>query len=167
MSAEVTSMTGKSSTRSRWMLIPPPLLFALPLVLGNLLNRVAPLPLLPGALAGFAPWLGAVLLVLWALLFGSCLRLFVQARTTIIPHGRANALVTSGPYRLTRNPMYISLILACLGLTAFANTLWPVLFLLLPLWVLQMKVIPFEEQTMTSVFGSQYTAYSAQVRRWL
>ena len=167
MSAEVTSLSQKPTTRSPWMLVPPPLLFALAFGLGMVLHRSLPLPLLPGALASLSRWLGVALIGLGASLALGCVALFARQRTTIIPHDRARTLVTFGPYRVTRNPMYVGLTLVYLGVAVLTNTLWPVPFLALPLWVLQTRVIPFEEQTLTQVFGSQYTAYAARVRRWL
>ncbi len=167
MSAEFTGVTSKSIARSPWMLIPPPLLFVVPLVLGILLNRSLPLPLLPESLSSSRPWLAGVFLALFLATAAHGIGRFVRAHTTIIPHARPNALVTSGPYRLSRNPMYIGLTCVYLGLTVLANTLWPLPFLLFPLWVLQTKVIPYEEQMLTSVFGSEYIAYTARVRRWL
>lgn len=167
MSAELTSLPHKPLTRSPWMLIPPPLLFALVFILGLELNRLYPLPLIPHPLTGPARPLGLVLIALGACLSLGCVALFASRRTTIIPHAAAHSLVTFGPYRVTRNPMYGGLTLVYLGVAVLVNTVWPLPFLALPLWVLQTRVIPFEEQTLTRVFGSEYAAYSARVRRWL
>ncbi len=167
MTTEWSRMTAKAAAYSRWMLVPPPLLFAGVFGLGMVVQRWLPLGLLPEALASLTPWLGGVCLALGVALTMSCVALFARRRTTIVPHARANSLVAVGPYRVTRNPMYLGLTLVYLGATALTNTLWPLLFLALPLWVLQTRVIPFEEQTLTAAFGDQYAAYSAQVRRWL
>jgi protein-S-isoprenylcysteine O-methyltransferase Ste14 len=167
MSAELRSAPSQGSIRSAWMLIPPPLLFAGAFVAGTLLQHVAPLALLPSAWSALGQGMGVLLIGLGGALALGCVGLFAQARTTIIPHGHAHRLVTYGPYRLTRNPMYVALTLVYLGVTALTNSFWPLPWLALPLWVLQTKVIPFEEQTLTGLFGSRYTAYSAQVRRWL
>ena len=64
------------------------------------------------------------LLGIGAALAATCLALFVRRRTTIVPHGRATALVTSGPYRLTRNPMYVSLTCFGVGVAVATNVLW-------------------------------------------
>lgn len=167
MSAEVTSLPQKSITRSPWMLIPPPLLFVLVFILGVQLNRLFPLPLLPTSLSNIARGLGVVLIGLGVVLAPGCVALFARRHTTIIPHARPHALVTDGPYRATRNPMYVGLTLVYLGVCLLTDTVWSVPFLALPLWVLQTKVIPFEEHSMAQVFGSEYTAYTARVRRWL
>lgn len=167
MSAELTSVTTQPIARSPWMLIPPPLLFAASLAAGVLIQRRAPLPLLPEPAASLAPWVGGGLTLLGVGLMISAVGLFARTRTTIVPHGRARALVSVGPYRFTRNPMYVALTLVYLGVTALANTVWPVPLLALPLWAMHTRVIPFEEQTLTRVFGSQYTEYASRVRRWL
>ena len=90
-----------------------------------------------------------------------------RGRTTIHPGGPASALVTSGIYRHTRNPMYLSFLffMAGLGLT-FSN---PWLFLLAPLlfFYVQERVIKREEGYLTARFGPEYIAYRNKVRRWL
>jgi protein-S-isoprenylcysteine O-methyltransferase Ste14 len=149
------------------VVIPPPLLFVLTFFAGLLLQRIVPLPSYVGApplllrIAGIAMVGFAVLLVL------GCVLLFLRARTTIIPHGQASSLVRNGPYRFSRNPMYLAIASAYLGIAVLTGSLWPVLLLPLPLWILQRFVIPFEEATLRRVFGSDYDAYYRQVRRWV
>ncbi len=89
-----------------------------------------------------------------------------RARTTIHPGGSASALVTSGIYRRTRNPMYLSFLFFIIGLgLVFAN---PWMILLAPLLVLyvQERIIKREEAYLTARFGPEYIAYRNQVRRW-
>ena len=102
-------------------------------------------------------------------LAGSGIVAFRRARTTINPHkpGEANALVCSGPYRFTRNPMYMGMLLVLLAWAAFlaspAALLGPVAFVL---YINRFQIDP-EERALQWLFGGRYTAYKAKVRRWL
>jgi len=110
---------------------------------------------------------GAVLFFLGSVIAGWSLVIFRRARTTTVP-GRASArLVTQGPYRLSRNPMYIGLTLAYLGEAGILGQAWPIAFLPPVLAYLNWVVIPVEEARLTEVFGSEYDQYRAKVRRWM
>lgn len=97
----------------------------------------------------------------------SCFILFARRRTTIMPSGHPSRLVLDGPYRFTRNPMYLALVLSYVGLCLQLGLLWAVALLPLPWLALQLYVIPFEEARLRNEFGRQYSAYRARVRRWL
>lgn len=153
--------------RSRWMAVPPPALFVIPLVAGVVLRRAWDVPLAPGRMAQAAFILGTVLLAAAAPLLLTAPLLFLRRRTTIIPHRESSQLITSGPYRFTRNPMYVGFVLVYLGATVIANTPWSLLFLPLPVWVMHTRVIPYEEANLTRVFGDAYRTYAARVGRWL
>ena len=93
---------------------------------------------------------------------------FAAAGTEIIPASATNKkLVTSGPFRFTRNPMYLGVVLLNLGIAFYAGTLpffvVPILLFLLCNFVF----IPFEEAKMQRQFGNQYTDYLRRVRRWI
>lgn len=145
---------------------PPPLLFVAGFLAGWLLHRVYALPVLPASSASREP-LGLVLvlaglaIILWAFVT------FLRARTAIIPNRPAARLVTSGPYRFSRNPMYTGLSLAYLGLTLVVNSAWPLLLLPLVVVALIALVIQREETYLLGAFGEEYAAYSRRVRRWL
>jgi protein-S-isoprenylcysteine O-methyltransferase Ste14 len=149
------------------MLIPPPLLFILSFLAALLLQRYIPLPAYSGAPPLLLRILGVALIAFAVLLLAGCLLLFLRARTTALPLGRASSLVRRGPYRISRNPMYVSLTSAYLGVAALEGALWPLILLTMPLLILQRVVIPFEEATLLSVFGAEYSAFCVQVRRWL
>ena len=94
---------------------------------------------------------------------------FLRARTTIHPHrpAHASALVTTGLYRYSRNPMYLALLLVLAGwAVALANGL---AFLLLPGFVLSLDRLQIrpEERILRAKFGAAYEAYARSVRRWL
>ena len=104
--------------------------------------------------------IGAVIAA-WALL------IFRKARTTTVPGRTSSKLVTWGPYRFSRNPMYVALTLAYLGEAGLLKQAWPIVLLPLVLAYLNWIVIPVEEARLTEVFGGGYEQYRASVRRWI
>ena len=110
---------------------------------------------------------GYILFIAGAIIAGWGLYLFRSAGTTTVPGRLSAQFVTSGPYRFTRNPMYVGLTLAYLGEAGFLRQAWPLATLPLVLAYVNWIVIPLEEEKLTAVFGSQYRYYKTQVRRWL
>jgi protein-S-isoprenylcysteine O-methyltransferase Ste14 len=110
---------------------------------------------------------GAGVFVAGAVIAGWSLLIFHKARTTTVP-GRASAkLVTSGPYRISRNPMYVGLTLAYLGEAGLLKQLWPLIVLPLVLAYINSIVIPVEEARLKEVFGEDYGHYCSRTRRWI
>jgi len=142
----------------------PPLLYGVPLASGALLQLLVPVHVLPHRLA-LALGAGLTgLSVAQALVAAALMR---RAGTEINPARPATALVTTGPFRYTRNPLYVSLTGLYLGITLLLNALWPLLLLPLVLLVVQRGVIRREEAYLERKFGDTYRAYQARVRRWL
>jgi protein-S-isoprenylcysteine O-methyltransferase Ste14 len=134
---------------------------------GWLLYRAFPLPFtgsagrLAGALAG---WLLVALgagLSVWAL------ATFRGARTAIRPSRPASTLVAHGPFRLSRNPMYLGLTLLYLGVMPLVNSVWGRLFLPVVIVILHLTIIRREERYLAATFGGAYDEYRRRVRRWL
>jgi protein-S-isoprenylcysteine O-methyltransferase Ste14 len=146
--------------------IPVPWVF----VLGYLAGVAAERPLrahiavetLPGL-----PLAGGVLFLIGALIAGWGLATFRRARTTTVPGETSARLVTWGPYRATRNPMYVGLIIAYLGEAMMLRQFWPVVFLPLIVAYVNWVVIPLEETKLEEAFGSEYGRYRSRVRRWI
>lgn len=117
------------------------------------------------SLAGQA--VGGVVIVLGLALLVIANGLFTQAGTNVIPFREATALVTTGIYRLTRNPMYLGMLAVLLGcaITVGAATALavPVFFVV----IIQSRFILAEEAMLRETFGADYEAYCARVRRWL
>jgi protein-S-isoprenylcysteine O-methyltransferase Ste14 len=93
--------------------------------------------------------------------------IFHKARTTTVPGRASNKLVSWGPYRFSRNPMYVGLALAYLGEAGLLHQLWPVLLLPLTICYINWIVIPVEEARLKEVFAKEYQNYCAKVRRWI
>jgi len=142
----------------------PPLLYAVPLGVGLALHAAAPLTI-PGR-PGTAV-LGGALVVGGALLVASAAGTFRGRGTTILPHRPVATLVTSGVFRLTRNPMYVGLAAAYAGVAALLGSWWPLALLPLVLVAVDRLVIAREEPYLARAFGAQYEAYRRRVRRWL
>ena len=122
---------------------------------------------------GFFPhskWLTSVGFVIFILGMGFAgwgWFIFHRARTTRVPGEDSTALVTSGPYRLMRNPMYVGLSVAYVGEAAILHQIVPILLLPLTIVYLNRVVIPVEEERLCAVFGAEYDRYRKDVRRWL
>jgi len=101
------------------------------------------------------------------LLAASAVVLFRRAGTTPNPTRPTTALVLHGPYRFTRNPMYVSLVLLYVAVTLFVNSWWPVVLLPLVLVATDRLVIAPEERYLAAAFTAEYGAYRSRVRRWL
>src|SRR5262245_40603392 len=146
---------------------PPPLAFAIPFVAGWLLNLARPMPL-AGPDRRAALWLaGAVLMALGFALAIWAGRTFRRAGTPVNPFEPSSALVRQGPFRFSRNPIYLGMALMYLGGSVLANTFWPVLLLPIALVVLYFTVIRREERYLSAKFGATYDEYRRQVRRWI
>jgi len=144
--------------------LPPPLLFALVFIVGMLLQRVWPVPMLPSAVgrdAGIACILFGVTLEVWSI------RTFWRAGTSVVPVRPSTVIVTDGPFRFSRNPIYVALALLYLGATFWLNTLWPLLLFPVLLFLIQTYVIAREERYLERKFGGEYLEYKSRVRRWL
>ena len=154
-----------ASTDSPGVRFPPPLLYALVVVGGWMLHRPWPLPIAnaTGVLTVVA-WL---LVACWVGLAASSVGLFRRKQTSMIPFRPASTLVSTGPYKFTRNPMYVSLALLTLAFAFFLNTWWIVVLLVPALLIVQRFVIVPEEKYLRRRFGADYEAYTHRVRRWL
>jgi protein-S-isoprenylcysteine O-methyltransferase Ste14 len=92
---------------------------------------------------------------------------FRMARTSPKPFRQPNALVIGGPYRFTRNPMYLGLAIALAGVAVALGSLTPWLVIPLFIWVITARVIRAEEAIMRARFGEEYQRYTERVRRWI
>lgn len=149
------------------MRIPPPLLFVATFLAGAGLQRLAPLGTAPANLATAAGFAGFGLIAAALLLMLSSVGMFLGSRTTLIPFGNASRLIASGPYRITRNPMYLGLVLLYVGVAGVLGEPWTLILLPLPVLLIHRIVIPFEEARMRQIFGDTFASYCDRVRRWI
>lgn len=146
------------------VVVPPPLIYLAFFLVGLVLQRYLPLPRLP---IGIGRAVGVVLVLLWLALFLWSIRRFWAAGTSVIPVRPTTALVIEGPYRFTRNPMYLGLLFLYAGLACWFGLVWPLLLAPAVVWVINVYVIAREERYLDRKFGQEYRQYRAQVRRWI
>jgi protein-S-isoprenylcysteine O-methyltransferase Ste14 len=146
------------------VIAPPPLIYAGALAVGLLVNWLYPIPFLP---RGLRRVLG------WPLIFGGLaigalgFREMNRAGTNVDPREPTTAIVTGGPSRFTRNPLYLSMTLIYCGITALANALPAALLLPADIAVMRRGVIEREERYLERKFGGEYLNYKGRVRRWI
>jgi protein-S-isoprenylcysteine O-methyltransferase Ste14 len=151
-------------TETAGVKFPPPLLFAAGIVAGVLLDRALPLAPPPGS------WrliMGALLVAGGLLLDVLALLVMRRARTTVLPWGSASALVTRGPFALSRNPIYLGYALEHAGVALLLGSWWGLAMLAPVVVAMDRLVIPREERHLARVFGEAYAHYRARVRRWI
>jgi protein-S-isoprenylcysteine O-methyltransferase Ste14 len=139
--------------------------FVLTYLLGVVLEHVLHRTISPRA-ALVSTIAGAVLFAVGAVVAGWGLVLFRKAKTTTVPGKLSGKLVTWGPYRLTRNPMYIGLVVAYVGEAGLLKQIWPVVLLPLMVAYLNWIVIPLEETKLEEAFHDKFRQYRLRVRRW-
>lgn len=142
----------------------PPLIYLVGLAPGIALHFLYPLPMIESPLSHFIGWplvAFSIALVNWGLWH------MRQAGTEVDVHKPDTALVTGGPFRFSRNPLYIGLTVLYLAISILVKTFWPLLFLPFVLLVMIKGVIVREERHLEKIFGEDYTKYKARTRRWL
>jgi protein-S-isoprenylcysteine O-methyltransferase Ste14 len=141
----------------------PPLIFLAGLIVGVGLHFLFPLRL---GLPTWARWTGAYVLAAALVVAGWARLEFSRAHTNVNPMQPTTAIVTSGPFRITRNPMYLSMLSAFLAIMLMTDSTW-----LLGIWPLMLAIIHWgvirrEERYLERKFGAEYTTYRARVRRY-
>jgi protein-S-isoprenylcysteine O-methyltransferase Ste14 len=144
--------------------VPPPLVYAAALALGLWLSAWIPSRWFPDGVCRVA---GCILALVALALVAPCFVCFIRERTTIHPDRPASRLITTGPYRISRNPMYLSLILLYAGVAIWRQSLWAWLLLVIPFIYTDRWAIGPEERSLEQLFGAEYERYRARVRRWI
>ena len=145
------------------VIAPPPLIYAVPLAAGWYMSRTNPLPMMP---AQYAKWTGLAAIALGILLMVWAGVQFWRKHTSVIPYSPTTAIIHSGPFQISRNPIYLADTLCYVGVAILLNTAWPLLFLPLVLLVMHRGVILREERYLEQKFGDEYIDYKMRVRRW-
>lgn len=153
-----------SGANTAGVIAPPPLVYLGGLAAGFALDAALPSPRLPGAVA--VP-LGGALVGAGVALAGSFAAAFSRAGTPVDPYRTTTSIVTTGPYKLTRNPAYLGMASAYIGIALLARKPWALATLVPTVAVIDRGVIAREERYLTRRFGDEYRAYKGRVRRWL
>jgi protein-S-isoprenylcysteine O-methyltransferase Ste14 len=142
----------------------PPVAIGAPLVLGWVITLISGDPV---ELGGWRVPVGCALVLLFAGWNGWSLWLFGRHETGLLPGQATNDMIEEGPYRLSRNPLYVGMLALYLGLALLVPTFWGlVLFPAAVLLVLWGAIRP-EERFLHERFGAPYDDYTRRVRRWL
>lgn len=145
-------------------IVHPPIVALLCIGIAYLLGRLIPLPF---AVPAILRYIGLSLTILGFLLGVGALFEFLKAQTTLDPHGSTTQLVTSGIYRLSRNPMYLGLLLIVIGLPLYFGLIWGVVVAFVFVLLMNHLVIQHEEMYLEGKFKEGYTDYRSRVRRWV
>jgi protein-S-isoprenylcysteine O-methyltransferase Ste14 len=144
--------------------VPPPVYYVAAFLVGVVLELIFPTSWPPlGIRLAVAFIAGAA----WLALDGAATVLFRRAGTSMVPMNPTTALVTSGPYRVTRNPMYVGMAFLYVGFAFAFGVIWALVFLPAVIAVIDRFVIALEEPYLERKFGQAYRDYKSRVRRWL
>lgn len=143
---------------------PPPLIALLTALPSFALQSYFPLAL---SSSDWPWWLGLVFLGLALGIALVSVATLYRARTAIEPWKPTRCIVSHGMFAISRNPIYLSFVMATLGAGLVLNNGWLAISCLLVAWVLQVTVIKAEERYLSQYFGAEYSLYLSQVRRWI
>jgi protein-S-isoprenylcysteine O-methyltransferase Ste14 len=152
-----------SDTETTGVRVPPPLFYVAGFLIGVGLELALPIDRPPtavsvaGAVIGIAGWLA---------LDGSAMHLFRRAGTSMIPFRPSTALVTTGPYRFSRHPMYLGMAFLYVGLAFAFGFVWPLVVLPVVILAVDQLVIGIEEAYLVRRFGQPYCDYMKRTRSW-
>lgn len=144
----------------------PPLIHVAAIAIGFLIEWAVPVRM-EGSGFGILRIAGCILLAIALALIASAARIMFGAGTTPNPSQPSTVIVTNGPFRFTRNPMYLAWELICIGVGLLANALWPIVMAVPAALVTRWLVIDKEERYLEQKFGAEYLAYKSRVRRWV
>jgi protein-S-isoprenylcysteine O-methyltransferase Ste14 len=163
MTAETRS-AAPSAPDTAEVIAPPPLIYLGALGIGFGLDAAIGTGSLPPTVA--VP-VGVASILTGAGLTGSFVRAFRRARTPLDPYTPSEAIVTDGPYRLTRNPGYLGMALVCAGIAIVSSAPWALAPLPVAIAIIDRGVIVREERYLERKFGTPYIDYKRRVRRWI
>src|SRR3954471_5997190 len=157
-------VTGEEEQDTAGVVGPPPLIYVAGLIVGFGLEA-----LLPGVeLPALVEWgLGGLLVVAGLGLLLTFNASFSRKGTAVEPWKPTTAIVTTGPYRFTRNPAYLGMALTYVGIAVMSSAVWVLLPLPVVLAVIDRGVIAREERYLERKFGGEYLGYKRTVRRWV
>jgi protein-S-isoprenylcysteine O-methyltransferase Ste14 len=153
------------STDTAHVIIRPPIAWALAVLAGLALDWLVQLPFVPVMLP--AGWLGATVFALALALAVWAIVTMTRAGSSVPTNLPTATIVETGPYRVTRNPIYLGMFLGLAGLAIAFDSLWLLATLAAFALVIRYGVVAREEAYLERRFGDVYRRYRARVRRWL
>jgi protein-S-isoprenylcysteine O-methyltransferase Ste14 len=147
------------------VIVRPPIAWALAVLVGLTLQWVVSLPFMPAPVP--AGWIGGIVFVLALALFAWAIATMTRAGSNVPTNLPTTTIVETGPYRFTRNPIYLGMFLGLVGLAIAFDNLWLLAMLVPFALVIRYGVVAREEAYLERKFGDAYRQYRARVRRWL
>jgi protein-S-isoprenylcysteine O-methyltransferase Ste14 len=146
------------------VIAPAPVLYGIAFAVGFAAEKIAPTQLLPFP---FSAWLGFTLIAVAIAIVASAFKALAQAHTAFDARKSTTQIVTTGAFRLSRNPTYLSLTLLLIGIAFAISSLWVLVSVIPAVVATQWGVILREEHYLKEKFGEGYSSYASKVRRWL
>ena len=94
-------------------------------------------------------------------------KLFKNKKTTVKPYEKPSQLITNGPFKISRHPMYLGMLLILIGITIFLGSIITILFPIIFVMLMEILFIPFEEKNIEEIFKNEFLSYKKRVRRWI
>jgi protein-S-isoprenylcysteine O-methyltransferase Ste14 len=147
--------------------IPVPWVFVIAYLIGVGIQLLIPVTISSVVLLQITQTLSILLLTVGAVFAAWAQWIFRKEHTTTDPNQTSSRLVTWGPYRFSRNPMYIGLLLIFIGISGIFTLVWSILLQIFVVYYVNWVVIPVEEKQLRGTFGEVYEHYCVKVRRWI
>lgn len=145
----------------------PPLIYLAAIGISIVLGHFYPLPWIGDLLGDILFAAGWVALLGVAALWFTAIRTMIRARTTLNPNGVPDHLVTSGPFAISRNPIYLADTLLLIGVAFVSGIAWFLPLAIIAAFATQKVAIEGEEKLLAAKFGKKYRDYAKRVRRWV
>jgi protein-S-isoprenylcysteine O-methyltransferase Ste14 len=156
----------KSTTDNPGVFIPPPLFYVIAFLLSLLLQKL--IPINSAVFHSTALKIAGIVIAGISLVFSvPALVRFVKTKNTVVTVRPANSLQTAGIYSITRNPMYLGLLLLYTGLALLTGNWWTLIVIPLLCFAVTQRIIKPEERYLSRAFGEPYQLYRDSVRRWI
>jgi protein-S-isoprenylcysteine O-methyltransferase Ste14 len=153
-----------SEMQRPYFVVPAPMLFIAVIGMAVVLEQLWPWSTPEADVLVFVGWAlldGGAVFLLWTVW------LMFWRKTTLNPYGKPQRLLTEGPFRISRNPLYIGILVMYLGISLIWGSVWALLLSPMLVVLLQLGIIRHEEQLLLKHFGTDYEQYCKKVRRWL
>jgi len=145
------------------VIAPPPVIYLIAVLIGIMTDYFFPFSFMPES---FQLPIGLLIILPSVTLAALSFREFKKAETNVDPYKPSTAIITSGPFRYTRNPLYVTLSFVIIGLGIWLDNIWIIAMLVPVLILMHYGVIKKEEQYLTKKFGDKYLKYKETVPRW-
>ncbi len=158
---------GKHNKDNAGVIAPPPLLFGIVMGIGLLLHYwIFPITIMPESRA-LSETIGNVFFIIYGLITLPSVIVMIRNKTALATHKPTTSIVTTGFFKFSRNPLYLSLLLLYTGIAFRINSLWVLLLLPVLFIMLDRGVVQREEGYLEGKFGDEYAQYKNSVRRWI